>query len=137
MKCCSRSTLGVIIGALNIFGFTVAIIYIITLLGGIGSLSEEEKQENEDILTVSSTLLYILLIFCVVSFVTSVLLVLGIFKENHTFMKPWICSAIIGIAFYILRLVIAVFVGFTTGKSFGGILADLVVGLLTLGKLKL
>ena len=43
MNCCSRSTLGIIIGALNIFVFGVFIIYIIALLTEIDDLPEESK----------------------------------------------------------------------------------------------
>lgn len=50
-------------------------------------------------------------------------------------MKPWIVSAIIGIIFYIVRLVIVVVAAFTRGMSFGTILSALFMGLLTLGKL--
>ncbi|KAM7343147.1 uncharacterized protein ACRADG_010293 [Cochliomyia hominivorax] len=135
MKFLSRSTLGVVIGGINIFFFAIIIIVIINLISDISDLSTEKDLQSDanDFLTTSATLLYILLIYCIVSLITSIFLVLGIIKERYKYMKPWICSAIVGIGLYILRLVITIFVGFTTGISFGSIVGTLFVGLLTLG----
>lgn len=55
MKCLSRSTLGVAIGGINIFGFTITIIYIIVILCDFSKLSEKGKYLSVHSLWLSKT----------------------------------------------------------------------------------
>ncbi|XP_037827780.1 uncharacterized protein LOC119615868 [Lucilia sericata] len=133
MKCLSRSTLGVVIGAINIFGFSVTVIYIITVLCDFSGLSEEDKREYDDVLSTSVTLLYILLVICVIAIIISGLLIAGIVKRRQSLMKPWIYSAAAGIFCHTFRIVIGFIGGFVAGLPFGDVFWAFILGLLTLG----
>ncbi|XP_065369291.1 uncharacterized protein LOC135961681 [Calliphora vicina] len=133
MKCMSRPTLGVVIGGINIFGFSITVIYIIVVLCDFSRLTEEDKREHDEILSKSLTLLYILLAICVFAIIISGLLVAGIVKGRHSLMRPWICCAIVGIGCQILRLVIGLIVSFGGDHPFGDVFVSLIVGLFTLG----
>lgn len=47
MKCCSRSTLGVVIGSLNLIIYAIAIIVSIVILVGVHNMKDTDQHNKE------------------------------------------------------------------------------------------
>ncbi|KAI8127160.1 uncharacterized protein LOC124420657 [Lucilia cuprina] len=133
MKCINRSTLGLIVGGINIFGGIIAIIYIVKLLCELDSLSEKDKEENKDLLTTSIVTLYIILLICVIGIIISVLLIVGIMKKRHTLMKPWIYCSVASIVCQGFLLVAGLVMGLVKNLPFHSVFLSFIFGLITLG----
>ncbi|KAM7343513.1 uncharacterized protein ACRADG_010512 [Cochliomyia hominivorax] len=137
MKFINLTTLGVAIGCIHILGFCATLIYIIVVLCEFNNLSDEVKQANDEVVSMSITVLFTLLVICVIAIIFSGLLVIGIIKQRRNLMKPWIYCAIAGFVCHLCRLLIGTIGAFVIGLSFGEILLGLILNLLTLGILSL
>ncbi|KAM7344739.1 uncharacterized protein ACRADG_011342 [Cochliomyia hominivorax] len=137
MKCCSRSTLGVIIGFLNILIYIMVSIVVIALAGNSNDLKsqyneiyEEHKKELKEL---STFLLCTILSVCLVMAVVSGVLIMGIVKRRHKLMIPWLVLSGIGFACDCLRVFIVVLIGFMNDLAFSTIISTFFLNLLGCG----
>ncbi|XP_037825014.1 uncharacterized protein LOC119613141 [Lucilia sericata] len=95
MKYCSRSTLGLIIGSLNVLIYLACFIYAIIVLVDINSGENSSYKEKENI-SLHNKIIIILIILCIVMAIISGLLIMGIVKRRHKLMMPWLILSGIG-----------------------------------------
>ncbi|XP_065369079.1 uncharacterized protein LOC135961508 [Calliphora vicina] len=133
MKCLSRSTLGIVIGAINIFVYATTFIYILTVLSNLSGLSEKEKERIDNVLTTSVPILLIFLGICVFGIIIAGLLIAGIIKRRHSLMTPWIYSSVVGIVCEGFLLVIGFVMDVINGQPAVSVFSSFIFGIFTLG----
>ncbi|XP_065369673.1 uncharacterized protein LOC135961947 [Calliphora vicina] len=102
MKCCSRSTVGVIIGSIYMLaGIIVFILISISLV-----LS---KTKDDNVRPIVKPDVAIIMILCLTAALISGLLVFGIVKRRHNLLLPWMIMHVLGFCFSCLLFVYGFF----------------------------
>ncbi|XP_065369081.1 uncharacterized protein LOC135961510 [Calliphora vicina] len=121
MKCCNRSTLGVIIGSLNVLVYILGIISAIDVIVKINTMKE---------LAILKILFIVLIVVFFIMILVSGLLITGIVKRRHKLMLPWLILSSIGIvgncAWFGYHIIVALIQGIPPTTFIIGFLAGLV-----------
>ncbi|KAM7346167.1 uncharacterized protein ACRADG_012138 [Cochliomyia hominivorax] len=129
MKCCSRSTLGVVIGVLNIIIYIIAVIVLILASVEING-KEPKNYQQENAIRNINILFIVLVIVCLIMILISGLLVTGILKRRHKLMLPWIILSIIGFVINCLKLGFDIVLGLIKRLDLSEIVIHFLLGLL-------
>ncbi|XP_037825023.1 uncharacterized protein LOC119613150 [Lucilia sericata] len=132
MKFCSLSTLGVIVGGINVVGYFAGINYLIYSMVETNSLLKKYEQTKSDA-TYFNVIFALLILFCLAMFTISGLLVMGIIKRRHKLMTPWLLLSAIGFVINSLRFTYQVIVSMAQGVGAGTVVSIFFSGLLGLG----
>ncbi|KAI8126920.1 hypothetical protein FF38_01596 [Lucilia cuprina] len=114
MKCWSRSTLGVVIGSINVLAYIICTVYIIDVLVDINRKQERTQQQN-DVLALYNTIFVVLIVVCLILLLISSLMIMGIIKRRHKLMLPWLIitgiSFVVNCARFVYHLILAIIAG--------------------------
>ncbi|XP_023305172.2 uncharacterized protein LOC111686998 [Lucilia cuprina] len=132
MKCCSRSTLGVIIGVLNVLAYVIctigAIVFLVQLSG-----TEKRNQEEIDAAAMYNTIFIVIIVLSLIMIIISALLITGIVKRRHRMMLPWLILSGIGFVVNCIRFVYYFIASIIVGAHFTAIVIILIAGVLGIG----
>ncbi|KAI8127168.1 hypothetical protein FF38_01594 [Lucilia cuprina] len=132
MMCCSRSTLGVIIGGINAVAYFATLIFLIYTMVDTNSLLKKHEHTKTDA-TYFNVIFTLLILFCMSMFVISGLLLMGIIKRRHKMMIPWLLLSAIGFVINTFRLSYQLIVSIINDVGAGIFVSIFFSGLLGLG----
>ncbi|XP_023305161.2 uncharacterized protein LOC111686986 [Lucilia cuprina] len=131
MKCWSRSTLGVIIGILNILIYLIVSIAMIGLLQSLKShLDATVPEHKTETAKMSTIILSTVLAVCLAMIIVSGILIMGIVKRHHKFMVPWLVLSSLGFVCDCGRVIITLIMNFINDNDPLHILMVFVLGVL-------
>ncbi|XP_065368377.1 uncharacterized protein LOC135960904 [Calliphora vicina] len=139
MKCWSRSTLGVIIGILNILLYICVAVIMIAMLQTLQTHFDDMERSNttpeqkEKLDELGTVLMSTVLAACLVMVVISGVLIMGIVQRRHKLMVPWLVLSGIGFVCDCGRVILIVILGFVKGHAFSTVLVSFVSGVLGVG----
>ncbi|XP_065362534.1 uncharacterized protein LOC135956004 [Calliphora vicina] len=111
MKCCSRSTLGVVIGILNVLVFTAGVILLLVAFVQVGL---------PDCVPIVFVLM---LVASLIMIVISALLIMGIVKSRHKLMLPWLILSGISFLMEIVVYAYKCYIRFSLAGLIGSLIA--------------
>ncbi|XP_065368528.1 uncharacterized protein LOC135961012 [Calliphora vicina] len=129
MKCCSRSTLGITIGSLNVLGYILCTIFSIIAVVQINAADEQNQQQKEEF-AVYKTLFIVLIVVCLIMILISGLLITGIVKRRHKMMLPWLILSGIGFVINCARFGYLIIVAIIQGIPLATVIFIFILGLL-------
>ncbi|XP_065368646.1 uncharacterized protein LOC135961091 [Calliphora vicina] len=132
MKCWSRSTLGVVVGILNILVNLACIIYSIITLGNINAIGPTTQQQRESI-SLYNKVFSVILVVCVIMAIVSGIFIRGIIKRRHKLMMPWLILSGIGFVLNCGQFLFTFIGTLFQGYPLSHIVITLIVGLLSIG----
>ncbi|XP_065370442.1 uncharacterized protein LOC135962443 [Calliphora vicina] len=132
MKLLSRSTLGVIIGSLNVLIYFVLTCYTFVYALALQAAIKNIHQRNAASYAFNAIFI-ILMVMSLIMMGVSGLLVVGIVKRKHTLMVPWLILSGIGFVVYCLRFIYHIFAGIIYGVTLYSVVKVFIVGVLSIG----
>ncbi|XP_037825027.1 uncharacterized protein LOC119613154 [Lucilia sericata] len=133
MKCCSRSTLGVIIGFLNILIYIGLCVVMIGFLQNLQERFDRTIEQKEKAAEIGTILISSILAACLVMIIISGVLIVGITKRRHKLILPWLVLNGLGLAIDSARVIFTLILNLVNGISLSVVLTSFVVGVIGIG----
>ncbi|KAI8127182.1 hypothetical protein CVS40_2986 [Lucilia cuprina] len=120
MKCWGRSTLGVVVGGINVLFYIICVVNVILAILDINGEAER---------TMYNALFATLFVFFLLMILLSSLLIVGIIKRRHKLMLPWLIVTGILLVLNCLRLAFNVIFGIIVESHVTSVLITFIVAL--------
>ncbi|KAI8127579.1 hypothetical protein FF38_01592 [Lucilia cuprina] len=130
MKCCSRSTLGVIIGILNILIYIFVAVVMLGLLQNLQERFDKTVEQKEKAAELGTVLISSLFAACLAMIIVSGVLIMGIIKRRHKLILPWLVLHGLGLAVDGARVVLTLILSLVNGISLSVVLTSFVFGVI-------
>ncbi|XP_046811616.1 uncharacterized protein LOC124421006 isoform X2 [Lucilia cuprina] len=128
MKCWGRSTLGVVVGGINVLFYIICVVNVILAILDING-EEQRSRYKHDTLAMYNALFATLFVFFLLMILLSSLLIVGIIKRRHKLMLPWLIVTGILLVLNCLRLAFNVIFGIIVESHVTSVLITFIVAL--------